>query len=90
MVSVCSPFGTRCALSADMPKLSGSKLTRYNAAKTIPTPLLDSLLASGVVWVEGSDYIGRASDGVVVSIGIVGMERTAEDYLKIHSTPDTW
>ncbi len=53
-------------------------------------PILFALLQSKVVKVEGSEYVGLASDRVWVNIGLCGEETNCEDYLKDHPTPDKW
>ncbi len=54
------------------------------------TPTLDALIALGTVWIEDCDYVGRASDGTVVSLGSVYDAGGTEGYLCEYSTPDTW
>lgn len=53
-------------------------------------PVLASLLEAGTLTVDGSEYVGRAADGVEVAVGAVGQEPSAERYLKHHPTPDLW
>ena len=52
--------------------------------------MLEKLLAEGIIWVEELNYVGRASDGVIVGLGAVGHEKALELYLATHPTPDTW
>ena len=52
-------------------------------------PKLADYIASGTIWIEGNDYVGRASDGVIVAIGNVGLEPDVESYLETY-TPDKW
>lgn len=49
-----------------------------------------ALLADGTIRVEGREYVGTASDGVVVSLGSVGEERQLLAYLLAHPSPETW
>lgn len=51
---------------------------------------LTLLLSKGTVYLKGHEYCGIAADGVEVTLGVVGREREADDYLSSHSTPDTW
>ena len=53
-------------------------------------PLLTALLASGVIWVDRKEYVGRATDGTECAIGTVGYEASAELYLTTHPGPDEW
>jgi hypothetical protein len=59
-------------------------------ARNAATPTLDRLLADGVVWQEGRDYVGRAGDGVIVSVGSVDSPASTEDYLYTHPSPCDW
>ena len=59
-------------------------------SKTSKFPTLDALIKQGTVWQEGYQYLGRASDGTVVSIGTTNYERNAEYYLAANPTPDLW
>lgn len=54
------------------------------------TPTLDRLLAEGLVWTEESDFVGRAADGTIVSLGMVDRPDWTEDYLTERPTPDLW
>jgi len=57
------------------------------------TPLLDSLIAADVVRTDGIEYIGRASDGVEVTIGCVLTDKDLvrlEAWLRDYPTPDKW
>lgn len=59
--------------------------------KKVETPILDSLLASGVIYVlDGDTYVGRASDGVEVAIGSTFTPTVVESYLTVHPTPESW
>ena len=51
---------------------------------------LQTLMLEGTVWTEGDDYVGRASDGVVVALGGIGYETQLENYLVTYSGPETW
>ncbi len=51
---------------------------------------LQALIDSGTVWIDGGNYVGKASDGVDVDIGEVCYEDTVEMYLAEHPTPNTW
>ena len=51
---------------------------------------LEFLLALGTLWVEGREFVGRASDGVVVSLGGLDERKQIEAYLLEHPTPETW
>ena len=51
---------------------------------------LDRLLQSGDIWIERGEYIGRASDGIIVSIGTIGFEQDAERYLRARPDPKDW
>ncbi len=52
--------------------------------------ILEALIRRGHVWVDGNEYVGKASDGVEVRLGSVGEERILGVYLLTHRTPDTW
>jgi hypothetical protein len=56
--------------------------------RTFPT--LAALLAQGTVWCEDGSYVGKAADGVVVSVGTVGCEKQTESYLSANPTPADW
>jgi hypothetical protein len=58
--------------------------------KAVATPVLDTLLASGVVRVVDREYVGRASDGSEVNLGCVHYPESAERYLTAHPTPESW
>lgn len=53
-------------------------------------PLLTALIAQGIVKLEGSEYVGQASDGVWVSLGDIYDTDRIERYLKDYPTPDRW
>lgn len=50
--------------------------------------LLDKLIADGIVWVDGNEYVGRASDGAEVNIG--WNRKSAETYVEFHPSPAEW
>jgi len=50
----------------------------------------ETLLGSGVIWNDGSSYVGTASDGVEVLLGTVGDEESLERYLTKNPTPSHW
>ena len=50
----------------------------------------ESLIASGLLKMDGDWIVGMAADGVEVVIGdLDGVDRV-EVYLEDHPTPDTW
>ena len=49
---------------------------------------LEYLMAIKIVWVEGGEYVGRAADGIVVSLGSDRLG--VESYLETNPTPDKW
>lgn len=51
---------------------------------------LEKLLLSGDVWIEGTDYVGRASDGVIVSLGRTDERLSVEAYLETNPLPKNW
>lgn len=53
-------------------------------------PILSSLLERRTIYVDNEEYVGVASDGTKLGMGVVGAERNLESYLKEHPTPDTW
>lgn len=53
-------------------------------------PRLAALVKAGTVFVERSEYVGRASDGELVAIGSVGLEDVTESYLSEYPTPEHW
>jgi hypothetical protein len=53
-------------------------------------PTLSKLLVAGTITIDKGEYIGKASDGVTVSIGTCGYEDAAERYLAARPTPDLW
>jgi hypothetical protein len=55
-----------------------------------PTPTLDRLKAEGLVWVENGEYVGRAADGAIVSVGSIHDEVGTERYLRAHPSPEQW
>jgi hypothetical protein len=58
--------------------------------KTQQTPILNSLIIKGLVKWEANahQYIGRASDGVLVNLGY--NSALAERYLSAHPCPELW
>jgi hypothetical protein len=52
--------------------------------------LLTKLMDNGDIFLDGETYVGKASDGVEVQIGMVGEEDRIEKYLKSYPSPDTW
>lgn len=54
------------------------------------TPILDSLIESGDITMDGHTYVGHASDGVEVQIGVDYKPEFAELYLRDYPSPDTW
>jgi len=58
--------------------------------RKVKTPILDSLIYAGTIWIEGTEYVGKASDGVVVLIGTVGWEKDTERYLTQRPKPEQW
>ena len=59
-------------------------------AKAAGQLLIEELIRNGHAWIEGQEYIGRASDGVEVGLGMLGDEKAMYAYLGEHPTPDTW
>jgi hypothetical protein len=54
-------------------------------------PTLARLVADGTVWVENGEYVGEAAGGVVVvTVGVVGDEDTAEAGLYANPDPRDW
>ena len=54
------------------------------------TPTLNLLINQGAVWIEGSEYVGKASDGAIVALGHKDEPETAESFLSRRPTPDCW
>lgn len=52
------------------------------------TPILTSLMSQGLVWFDGSHYLGRASDGVIVNLSHDAV--SAERYLQAYPNPSDW
>jgi hypothetical protein len=52
--------------------------------------ILNARLADGTIYLDGSTYVGRATDGVEVQIGDTTAMRATLAYLVDHPTPDTW
>jgi hypothetical protein len=66
---------------------------RKAKARKRPPTLLGQYMAAGIIWREGREYLGRAADGVVVTLGMcddVDDAYALECYLQEHPTPDTW
>ena len=53
-------------------------------------PRLTKHLADKVIWVDGYEYFGKASDDIVVNIGMVGREDQVEKYLNNNPEPKDW
>lgn len=53
-------------------------------------PVVDEALKEGKIWVENGEYVGRASDGVIVNLGAVGCEANLTLYLIIRPDPKDW
>lgn len=53
-------------------------------------PRLTHLIEEGVIVAKDGEYVGKDRDGEEVSIGTVGYETAAENYLQHHPTPNTW
>jgi hypothetical protein len=53
-------------------------------------PTLMRLVREGRVRIEGTEYVGLAADGAVVSVGNVGGERATEAYLSARPSPADW
>lgn len=51
---------------------------------------LEQLLESGLVYSDGNNYIGKASDGQEVAIGTVGDEKRTNEYLESYPSPSDW
>lgn len=52
------------------------------------TPILSRLIIRGVVWERNGEWVGRAADGMVVSLGSTPAD--AENYLSQHPIPEDW
>jgi len=53
-------------------------------------PILASLIEQNLVCKEGSEYVGLASDGLLVSLGNIVEPHLVEKYLQARPTPDLW
>ena len=62
-------------------------------------PKIAKLVSQNILFVEGNEMVGRASDGVVVGmccdfVGVTKHDKkmldNLEHYLSSHPTPDTW
>ena len=53
-------------------------------------PNLSEHLEHGTIWLEKGEYVGVAADGIKVSFGAPGHERTLEKYLQTHNDPSQW
>ena len=51
---------------------------------------LQEYINNGTIWIEDDEYVGKASDGIIVGLGSVGEEERMERYLKACPTPDKW
>ena len=56
--------------------------------KNKATPILDRLILEGIVWVEVNTYVGKAADGVTVSLGCD--KDQVERYLTANPSPSDW
>lgn len=54
------------------------------------TPTLDTLIASGNVWIEDGEYVGKAADGTVVAFGATFAPEQTERYLSARPDPKQW
>jgi hypothetical protein len=53
--------------------------------------MLAKLIDAGLIWLDDQTYVGRASDGVVVQFGLLGMdEQHIEHYLSDYPGPENW
>jgi hypothetical protein len=52
--------------------------------------LLQLLIAEGRIWLDEEDYVGKAADGVIVSLGVLGGEKQLSEYLSTHPDPEDW
>lgn len=52
--------------------------------------LINLYMAAGIIWIEGSTYVGRASDGVVVILGSAHDLASVVDYVNQHPGPEWW
>lgn len=55
-----------------------------------PTPILNTLLKDNRIREDRGNYIGVASDGEEVLLGVTGAEIPLEEYLEEHPTPKYW
>jgi hypothetical protein len=56
-----------------------------------PGPRLEALLASGIVWKDHSEFVGKASDGTEVQIGNdADNPARIESYLASNPGPENW
>jgi hypothetical protein len=53
-------------------------------------PRLSTHISHGTIFVADGAYNGRASDGEIVQIAIIGEEKSAERYLETHNSPEQW
>ena len=52
--------------------------------------ILEHLIKKGSVYIDSSEYVGIASDGIEVHLGTVGYEESLYRYLLARPTPDLW
>lgn len=52
--------------------------------------LINLYMAAGIIWIEGSTYVGRASDGAVVQLGSIHELGRVVDYVNQHPGPEWW
>ena len=53
-------------------------------------PILNSLLDRGVIYVDGSEYVGITPEPEDVNLGTIGLEEALEAYLKDYPDPSNW
>lgn len=53
-------------------------------------PVLTKLISEKLVWLDGNEYVGQASDGAEISLGNQGSEEGIERYLKANPSPEDW
>ena len=54
------------------------------------TPILDALIEAGHIEIVDGTYVGIASDGERLNIGVTHMPGLAERYLTDYPTPEVW
>lgn len=58
--------------------------------RTQKTPILDDLIARGLVFKKDHDFLGFAADGAVVLVGDDSHMADTERYLERHPSPESW